>query len=303
MTTVVHMSDLHFGRVDDALVPKLTEAVRALRPSVVAVSGDFTQNARPGEFEKARTFLRTLPGNLILVPGNHDMAFLNPWRRVTQRLALYKQYITNDLHPFHADAKVAILGLNTARVTHLRAGRVREWQVDHLEDLMSRVDSGAVKILVTHHPFDLPESYAAAELIGSRVMKRIVASVDVLLAGHMHISHAAPTALRFKLEGASAIFVQAGTALSTRQRNEVNSFQVIRTDGSTLEVEQHSASDPDLGYHPVKTTRFARSSSGWRAEVLEIHAGATIDDLQSVEEEQKIASGIPGAVPDLITHG
>jgi hypothetical protein len=124
------------------------------------------------------------------------------------------------------------MGLNTARVTHLRDGRVHEWQVDHLEEVMSRPDAGAVKILLTHHPFDLPESYAAAELIGSRVMKRIVAAVDVLLAGHMHISHAAPTALRYKLSGNSAIFVQAGTALSTRQRGEVNSFQMTRTDGA-----------------------------------------------------------------------
>ena len=47
------------------------------------------------------------------------------------------------------------------------------------------------------------------------MMKRVVAAVDVLLAGHMHISHAAPTAIRYKLAGNSAVFVQAGTALST----------------------------------------------------------------------------------------
>jgi 3',5'-cyclic AMP phosphodiesterase CpdA len=294
LKVVVHLSDLHFGRVDDALLPRLTESVHALRPHVVAISGDFTQHARPREFEKARNFIRTLPGHLLMVPGNHDMAFLNPWRRVTQRLELYKQYISNDLHPFYSDAKLAIMGLNTARVTHLRDGRVREWQVDHLEDLMSRVDPGAVKILVTHHPFDLPESYAAAELIGSRVMKRIVAVVDVLLAGHMHISHAAPTALRYKLAGNSAIFVQAGTASSTRKRGEVNSFQVIRTDGSTVEVEQFSARNAEEGFHPVKTTRFVRSSSGWRADTLEVHAEATPEDLRVLRVEQRIASDIPG---------
>ena len=294
MKVVVHLSDLHFGRVDDALIPKLTETVRALRPHAVAISGDFTQHARPGEFEKARNFIRMLPGHLVTVPGNHDMAFLNPWRRVTQRLTLYKQYIAHDLQPFYADAKMAIMGLNTARVTHLRDGRVREWQIDHLEDVMSRVDPKAVKILVTHHPFDLPESYAAAELIGSRVMKRIVAAVDVLLAGHMHISHAAPTALRYKLAGNSAIFVQAGTALSTRQRGEVNSFQVIRTDGSAIEVEQFSAGDVEEGYHPVKTTRFVRSSSGWRADALEVHPEATPEDLRVLRVEQRIASDVPG---------
>jgi 3',5'-cyclic AMP phosphodiesterase CpdA len=294
MRTIVHLSDLHFNMVDEDLIPKLVEAVRALKPNVVAVSGDFTQNARPDEFERARTFVRSLPGHLILVPGNHDMAFLNPWRRVMQRLSLYKQYITNNLQPHYSDAEMSIVGLNTARVAHLRNGRVRDWQVDQMEDVMSVAEPGAVRILVTHHPFDLPESYAAAELIGSTVMKRVVAAVDVLLAGHMHISHAAPTAIRYKLGGNSAIFVQAGTALSTRSRGEPNSFQVLRTYGSSLEVEQFSASDAALGYHPVKKTRFVRSESGWRADTLEVNAAATPEDLRVLRIEQRIASDIPG---------
>lgn len=294
MRTIVHLSDLHFNWVEEALVSKLLEAVRALRPNVVAVSGDFTQHARPEEFERARTFVRSLPGHLILVPGNHDMAFLNPWRRVMQRLSLYKKYITHNLQPQYSDAEVMIMGLNTARVAHLRDGRVREWQVDHMEQAMTIAEPGAVRVLVTHHPFDLPESYAAAELIGSRVMKRVVAAVDVLLAGHMHISHAAPTAIRYKLAGSSAIFVQAGTALSTRSRGEPNSFQVVRTRGSSIEVEQYSASDPEAGFHPVKTTRFIRSESGWRAATLEVNAEATPEDMRVLRVEQRIASDIPG---------
>jgi len=294
MRTIVHLSDLHFNWIDEDLVPKLLEAVRTLRPNVVAVSGDFTQHARPEEFERARTFVRSLPGHLILVPGNHDMAFLNPLRRVTQRLALYKKYITNNLQPQYSDAEMTIVGLNTARVAHLRNGRVRAWQVDAMEDAMSVAEPGAIRILVTHHPFDLPESYAAAELIGSTVMKRVVAAVDVLLAGHMHISHAAPTAVRYKLAGNSAVFVQAGTALSTRGRGEPNSFQVLRTGKSTLEVEQHSANDSATGFHPVKKTRFVRSESGWIADTLEVNPAATLEDLRVLRDEQRLASDIPG---------
>ena len=294
MRTIVHLSDLHFNRVEEELIPKLVATVRSLRPNIVAISGDFTQHARTEEFERARTFIRSLPGHLILVPGNHDMAFLNPWRRVTQRLSLYKQYITHNLQPDYSDAEITIIGLNSARVSHLRNGRIREWQVDHMEHVMGVSEPGAVRILVTHHPFDLPESYAAAELIGSSVMKRVVAAVDVLLAGHMHISHAAPTAIRYKLAGNSAVFVQAGTALSTRSRGEPNSFQVLRTYGSRMEVEQYSANDPAAGFHPVKKTRFVRSESGWRADTLEVNAAATPEDLRVLRVEQRIATDIPG---------
>ena len=291
MTTIVHMSDLHFNLVQEDLIPKLVEKVSSLRPDVVAISGDFTQHAWPSEFQRARSLLLSLPGHLILVPGNHDMAFLNPWRRAFQRLKLYKEYITSNLQPYYSDAEVAILGLSTARVSHLRHGRIRDWQIDHLEELMSRSE-GALRVLVTHHPFDLPQSYKKTDIIGSRVIKRVVGSVDLLLAGHMHISHAAPTAMRYKLDGSSAVFVQAGTALSTRGRGEPNSFQAIRTSRNAIEVQQFSADEN--GFHPVKSTRFVRSNSGWRTDALEMDPAATPEDLRVVEAEQQIVAEVTG---------
>lgn len=261
MKTIVHLSDLHFNRIDESLVAPLTDCIQQIRPHLIAVSGDFTQHAWPSEFERARDFLSNLPGRLILVPGNHDMAFYNPWRRAVQRLQLYKRFISSDLEPFYSDSDVAILGLNTARVSHLRNGRIRAWQVERLRTAMEKAEPGAVRILVTHHPFDLPEAFAHGELIGARVIKQVVASVDVLLAGHMHISHAAPTAIRYKLAGHSSIFVQAGTALSTRGRGEANSLQVIRIACQAIEVEQYNAGKH--GFHPVKQTRFIRGSQGW----------------------------------------
>ena len=46
MKTLVHLSDLHFGRIDPALVDPLRRAVVELKPDLVAISGDFTQRAR-----------------------------------------------------------------------------------------------------------------------------------------------------------------------------------------------------------------------------------------------------------------
>ena len=54
MRTIVHLSDLHFGRVDHALLDPLVAAVAAARPDVVAVSGDLTQRARNSQFREAR---------------------------------------------------------------------------------------------------------------------------------------------------------------------------------------------------------------------------------------------------------
>ena len=57
MRTIVHLSDVHVGRVEAAIVAPLVEMVRAMAPDLVAVSGDFTQRARRAQFRAARAFL------------------------------------------------------------------------------------------------------------------------------------------------------------------------------------------------------------------------------------------------------
>src|SRR6202011_335916 len=70
LRTIAHISDLHFGRVNAAILPALTAAITAAKPDLVAVSGELTQRARATEFSAARQFLDTLPKPQIVVPGN-----------------------------------------------------------------------------------------------------------------------------------------------------------------------------------------------------------------------------------------
>ena len=65
MRTLVHLSDLHFGRVDPALLDPLVAAVQAVGPDLLVVSGDLTQRARKTQFAQARAFLDRLPGPRI----------------------------------------------------------------------------------------------------------------------------------------------------------------------------------------------------------------------------------------------
>ena len=268
---IVHLSDLHFSWVDEALIDPLVRCVCEIAPAILTVSGDFVQHAWPNEFESAAALLARLPGRQILVPGNHDMAFLNPVRRITQRLRLFRKYITPDPQPFYRDDEIAIMGLNTARVEHLRGGRIRDWQVDLLEERMSAVPAGLIRVLVTHHPFDLPETFHAREIVarGSQAIERVVKCVDLLLAGHMHISHAGPTAERYKAAGHSAVFVQAGTAISTRSRGEANGFQVIETGPASIEVQTFMWESERSSYLPYALSRFKRSASGWARVIAE----------------------------------
>ena len=58
-TTLFHCSDLHFGH---PAVPEQYEAmerlIRERQYDVVAISGDVSQRARSGEFQRARAFIK-----------------------------------------------------------------------------------------------------------------------------------------------------------------------------------------------------------------------------------------------------
>jgi 3',5'-cyclic AMP phosphodiesterase CpdA len=99
LRVVVHLSDLHFGRTDSATLPALANAISAIKPDVVVVSGDLTQRARTREFEEARRFLDTLPQPQSVVPGNHDVPLYNVVLRWLVPLDKFRRYISKDLWP------------------------------------------------------------------------------------------------------------------------------------------------------------------------------------------------------------
>ena len=278
MRTIVHLSDLHFGRIDEATIEPVISTVTALKPDLVAVSGDLTQRARDHQFLEARRFLDRLPKPQIVVPGNHDVPLWNALARFLQPLARYRRHITDDLRPFYADDELAIMGINTARSLTTKYGRINERQVAEMRERMCHLSDEVVKIIVTHHPFDLPEGQDEDELVGrSRMAMQAFAEcgADILLAGHLHVGHTGHTAERYKIAGHSALVVSAGTATSTRSRGETNSFNLLRINHPHIEVERHSW-HADLGrFSPAVAEHFRHTPEGWKRLSDEVAAGIT----------------------------
>lgn len=241
MKTVVHLSDLHFGRTDSRVVAALESLVNHLMPDVVVVSGDLTQRAKPAQFREARRFLDALPRPQIVVPGNHDVPLYNVFQRFVQPLHKYRRFINVDLEPFHADGEIAVAGINTARSATFKNGRINALQMQRLHERFAPLDRSLMKIVVTHHPFDLPEGHGEARVVGRaeaamRVFQK--SGADMLLSGHLHTSHVGNSEQRYPLGGCGMLLVQAGTATSTRNRGETNSFNVIRVADATVDVER-----------------------------------------------------------------
>jgi 3',5'-cyclic AMP phosphodiesterase CpdA len=236
---VAHLSDLHFGRVDQAVLDPLRRRLVQLAPDLVVISGDLTQ-----QFREARAYLDTLPKPQVVVPGNHDVPLYNVFARFLRPLGGYRRIISDNLEPSFVDEEIAVLGINTARSFVFKGGAVSEAQLASLEEKLCRLHGDRVKILVTHHPFMALEKLADC-------------GVDVLLAGHLHatrIGHPAENYL-------SALLVQAGTATSRRTRAEPNSFNLLRIAPRRIEVEQYALRG--RGFFRAATQVFGWENGCW----------------------------------------
>ena len=233
MARLLHLSDLHFGAHDDRLVEAVETSVEKLKPDLVVVSGDFTQRARTEQFKEACSFLEGLRerGHEVLgVPGNHDVPLYDVLRRFLSPLTRYRRFSDETLCPFIELPGVAVLGINTARSVTFKDGRINHEQVEFIRETFSRTPKDAVRVLVTHHPlFAIPVGEGVERAIGRQELALDAieqAGVDLLLAGHAHHAsthHASDLVTR----AGGALVIQAGTATSTRVREQEQSFNTI----------------------------------------------------------------------------
>jgi 3',5'-cyclic AMP phosphodiesterase CpdA len=278
MRTIVHLSDLHFGRIQDGILEALSRAVVEIQPDLIAISGDLTQRARHREFRQAQAFLRALPARKIVVPGNHDVPLYNLFTRFARALHRYRRHISEELEPFYIDEEIAVQGINTARSLTFKGGRVNQGQVALLQRRLARLDN-LTKIVVTHHPFDLPEHYPDRALVGRARMAltRLADSgIDLFLAGHLHVGTVNHMTLRFKIGGHSALVVQAGTATSARTRGEANSFNVIRIQPPSIVIQRFEALALDKEFRCAAQESFSHTEAGWTRDTSAVHDPAAL---------------------------
>ena len=270
MARILHLSDLHFGAHDPRLVEAVEIRVDEAKADLVVISGDFTQRARTEQFEEACQFLTRLKdrGHEVLgVPGNHDVPLYDVLRRFLSPLTRYRRFIDEELCPFHELPDAAVLGINTARSLTFKDGRINDEQVEYIRATFARVTHDHPRILVTHHPlFALPvgDGPELGKAIGRQELALDAiaeAGVDLLLAGHNHraSTHHAPDLVT---RAGSALVIQAGTATSTRLRDEEQSFNIIEVaaDDVTIAVQAWDGN----AYASCDAQRYRRVDGAWK---------------------------------------
>ena len=267
MTRIVHLSDLHFGAHDERLVEAVDWQVDHLKPDLVVISGDFTQRARTEQFREACEFLEGLRerGHEVLgVPGNHDVPLYDVLRRFLSPLTRYRRFIDESLCPFIELPGVAVLGINTARSLTFKDGRINKDQVEFIRETFSRTPSEAMRILVTHHPLlalevggEVDRAIGGQELALDAVEE---SGVDMLLAGHNH--HASSQDVSELVTRAGGVLVvQAGTATSTRVREQEQSFNTIDIAESCATITVNAWTGEDFRANDAR--RYERRDGRW----------------------------------------
>ncbi|MBB6124878.1 metallophosphoesterase [Sphingobium subterraneum] len=283
MARIAHLSDIHFGAHDPSIVAGTEAWLESHRPDLIIISGDLTQRARVGQFRQASAYLQRLRDAglpILVIPGNHDVPLYDIVSRFAAPLRRYKRYIDDDLCPWFENDEVAVLGINTARSLTIKDGSINHEQIAMLQERFAAVPSQKTRILVTHHPLyampigdggTLTEAVRRHRDVAKAVCE---AGVHLALAGHFHQTFA-EAAHKMVEKAGSVLVMQAGTATSTRLRNDqLQSFnwihayrydqvelQVIAWDGSAFRRRSHE--------------RFTHDGTNWSSHPISEMSGMT----------------------------
>ncbi len=260
MSRILHLSDVHFGAVDERLVQPMLDLAASLRPDVTVISGDLTQRARPEQFAAARAFVDRLPGPILTVPGNHDMPLWNLPLRLIAPLSRYRHAFGAEVEPTLHFSDAVLQGVNTANPFAWKAGRLTAASAARLTDRFASAPAAALRVAVLHHPpvpaaDGTPADMAAPGAVLAQLAR---ACTDVVLSGHTHLPHAA-----WAETAAGILFLQVGTAISTRIKTDANDFSVIDL-APGLVTQQSWLARQGADFALATTNRFLRTPAGWQ---------------------------------------
>jgi 3',5'-cyclic AMP phosphodiesterase CpdA len=236
MARLFHVSDLHFGRADQAALDWFAASVHNERPDAVIVTGDLTMRARSAEYAAAGEWLGKLGVPLSIEPGNHDLPYFNPLKRL---FAPYKRFhrIERSLERPLNIPGVWLVPLRTTARAQWRldwaSGIVNRRSLDEALRLIRTTPPDHVAIIACHHPLISRDSAPHGRTLrGAEAIEALSrAGAHAVLSGHVHDAFDIPWAA----SGGPLRLIGAGT-LSERVRSTPPSFNELVVENGGLDV-------------------------------------------------------------------
>jgi len=270
--SIIHLSDPHFGGCADLAQIEAVEAlIPDLQPDAIVISGDLSQRARHGEFQRARAFVRELGRSapVHVIPGNHDVQW---WRRPfvpfgrAGKYGKYRRYFGQELTPTLDLPGMMVTGALTSHgvawgslTMRLRdiavKGHLPRREVVRTTGVFAHARPEQARVLVLHHNVLRGELSQRMGLARWRTaQRRIVASgADLVLCGHDH---------QEQVDTLDGVVVACAGTLSTRSRGARASvfFRVV-LEAEAIHVE-HYRWDAERGlFRQSDRHQFARKTN------------------------------------------
>jgi len=274
MTTVFHVSDLHFGW---PAVPEQIDAIEQIihdsKFDVVVISGDLTQRARSGEFQRAAAFIRDARkvSRVIAVPGNHDVKW---WRAPlgfgdkSKVYENYRRFIDKNLEPELHVPGATFVGINTAHGVTRRTltwnlrdlsiiGDIHKHQLDQASELFAKAPPTDARVIVMHHN---PVRGELSQRHGLKNTQKILGAfaemgVDLVCCGHDH--QESVHYIEHTRKG--TVISTAGTVSNRSRGGRPSSVNVIDVGRATIDVTTHVWSKEQRTFVKGPHKRFQRS--------------------------------------------
>jgi 3',5'-cyclic AMP phosphodiesterase CpdA len=240
---ILHVSDLHAGRREDADVERALAAfVGEAAPELVVASGDLTHRGRRAQHERAHALLTSLGPPVLAVPGNHDIPHTFP-ARFTRPWAEFER-LWGTAEPVFAGPGLHVVGLNSVRPFRHQSGALADAQLEWAAAQIAQAAEGALRVVVLHHQLVGAPWRAARKRPVSR-RDRVLhafaeAGADLILSGHIHQS-AVSERREFEVAGAGPVLAIAPGLGQPRPRRlgEARGLHVHELGEDALTVRTH----------------------------------------------------------------
>jgi 3',5'-cyclic AMP phosphodiesterase CpdA len=270
-----HVSDLHFGRpAVPAQIDAIEATIQAERYDIVAISGDVSQRARAGEFQRAAAFIRDARrvSQVVCVPGNHDVAWWRSPLHVRGADTIYEPYRTHldrELEPVLRVPGCTVVGLNTAQGVHRRTltwnvrdisiiGDLRKAQLERARRDFELSPAHDARVIVMHHN---PVKGELSQRHGLKRTRQILGQfaamgVDLVLCGHDH-----QEAIHYVEHTRRGTVISTAGTVSNRSRGgRPSSVNIIELTPAEIRIVTHVWSSAERSFVPGPSKCFARSS-------------------------------------------
>jgi 3',5'-cyclic AMP phosphodiesterase CpdA len=187
---VLQVSDLHVGTQEEPEVEAdLRILVEEVGPELVVASGDLTHRNTREQHARAAELLRSLGPPLLVIPGNHDIPRMPPWRFTRTFTEFQRQW--PELEPVYRSERLVACGLNSVRPWKQQGGALRRAQLEGIGRVFRDAPAAALRVVAVHHHLLGAPWRSSKRTIANRssVLGALVdAGAELVLSGHVHQS-------------------------------------------------------------------------------------------------------------------